>query len=142
MNDATTTKPRRQREGRGKKPTTTALQDRALFLIKKNLFSSNPKPLPDLLLEAGYAPESVRQWTNIWLGLKPHVDPVVQKMEDHREKVLARLDDGEIFDRATYSDLMRGLQITTQNIRLLTGKSTHNFAIDATLRSRLDELLS
>lgn len=132
---------RKQRDGRGKKPKTTAMQDRAIFLIKQNLFSSDPRPLPVLLLEAGYSQESVRQWTNIWLGIKPHVDPVVQQMEEHRNEVLERMRTKDVFERATYGELARSADIMTRNIRLLTGKSTHNFELHAEHRHRLDALI-
>lgn len=32
-------------------------------------------------------------------------------------------------EKAQYGELVRSLDVTTRNIRLLTGKSTHNFAL-------------
>ena len=35
-----------------------------------------------------------------------------------------------MFERAPYGELVRPLDVATRNIWLLTGKSTHNFALN------------
>ena len=127
------------KQKRGTKPQLTELQTRAVALFRENMYAEKPKPLYALLEEAGYAPESARQWTNIWAGIKQHVEPIVQEMEEHREQVLAMM--REKIGQATYGELVRSLDVTTRNIRLLTNKSTHNFALDASHRLRIEQLI-
>jgi hypothetical protein len=130
------------KQRRGTKPKPTTLQSRAIFLIRKALLGNENRKLPDLLLEAGYSEESVRQWTNMWLGLKPHIEPIVADIDAHRTKILTRMNQDEVFNRASYGELARGLQITTHVSRLLSGKSTQNFALSAEHRHRLEQLLA
>jgi len=110
------------------------------MLFQKQALSGEFKSIEETLLEAGYAAESARQITNVMAGIRPHVEPIVAKMEAHREKVMKEMEDK--IGRATYGELVRSLDVSTRNIRLLTGKSTHNFALNAEHRHKLDELIS
>ena len=114
-------------------------QKKAIQLLTEQALSGTYKPLEETLLEAGYAPESARQITNVMIGIRQHVDPVVARMEAHRDKVMTRME--EAVTRATYGELVRSLDVSTRNIRLLTGKSTHNFALDVEHRHKLDALI-
>jgi hypothetical protein len=112
---------------------------RAVELFRKQAISGVYKPIEDTLLEAGYSPESARQVTNVMVGIRAHVEPIVAKMEAHREKVMEQME--QKITRATYGELVRSLDVSIRNIRLLTGKSTHNFALQAEHRLKLEELL-
>ena len=114
-------------------------QKRAIALFQQQVLSGQYKSIEDTLLEAGYAPESAKQIINVMAGIRPHIEPIVREMEEHRTEVMARM--RETFSRATYGELVRSLDVATRNIRLLTGKSTHNFALQAEHRHRLDQLI-
>jgi hypothetical protein len=143
MNDAPPTKLKRvSKPGsvrRGKATALGPLAKRAVVLFQQQALSGQFKPIEDTLLEAGYAPNSARQITNVMAGIRPHVEPIVAKMEAHREKVMERMEVS--VTRATYGELVRSLDVSTRNIRLLTGKSTQNFALDAEHRVKLDALI-
>jgi hypothetical protein len=124
---------------RGRATKLGPLAKRAVVLFQQQALSGQFKPIEDTLLEAGYAPNSARQITNVMVGIRPHVEPIVAKMEAHREKVMVRME--EAVTRATYGELVRSLDVTTRNVRLLTGKSTHNFALNAEHRHKLDALI-
>lgn len=143
MSNATAQKiQKRQRRGVIDKfhPRMRPAQKKAIELFRAQVLSGNYKSIEETLLEAGYAEASAKQITNVMLSIRPHIEPVVQEMEDHRKEVMARM--RETFSKATYGELVRSLDVTTRNIRLLTGKSTQNFAIDATVRAQLEQLLS
>jgi hypothetical protein len=143
MTDAPSNKLKRvSKPGSSRKGTGThlgPLAKRAVVLFQQQALSGQFKPIEDTLLEAGYAPNSARQITNVMAGIRPHVEPIVQEMEEHRQTVMTNMKDK--VGRATYGELVRSLDVTTRNIRLLTGKSTHNFALQAEHRHKLDALI-
>jgi hypothetical protein len=145
MNDVLSTKiKKRARRNpdptrRGTSTKVTPLMKKAIDLFQTQVFAGEYKPIEDTLLEAGYSPESARQVSNVMAGIKPHVEPIVAEMEEHRQAVMARMK--ATVDRATYGELTRSLDVTTRNIRLLSGKSTQNFALLAEHRHRLDILI-
>ena len=126
--------PRNRGKGRLRGPGLRAVQ-----LFTAQAFSGVYKPVEDTLLEAGYTPQSARQITNVMIGIRAHVEPIVQEMEEHRKAVMANMRNK--VGRASYGELVRSLDVTTRNIRLLTGKSTHNFALQAEHRHKIEALL-
>lgn len=133
----------RKPDNRGKRfPLKTPQQRAALALITKALKSNKPFSITDLLIKAGYAEESARQLTNIMASLKPHIDPIVEKIEKHRDRILSRLDDDRVLNQASYGELIRGLHVTTQVSRLIGGKSTQNVAVQHERRAELEQLLA
>lgn len=126
---------------RGKRfPVKTQRQELALKLIAEALKSRKQFSLAAVLRQAGYAPESVRQSTNIMQSLAPHIDPLVKRIEAHRDKILERME--KTVGKASYKDLARSLESTTKVARLLGGKSTSNLAIiHGERRRELDALL-
>ena len=114
-------------------------QKKAIQLLTQQALSGTYKPIEDTLLEAGYAPESAKQITNVMAGIRPYVDPVVDRLEKHRDKVLQRME--TTVERASYGELVRSLDVSTRNIRLLTGKTTQNFGLLAEHRHKLDALI-
>lgn len=115
------------------------MQLRAIALFRENVLRNGTKSIPDILKEAGYAPESARQGMNIMKGLRPHLDEFVERMKSHRERVMERLETQ--IETAQYSDLVRSLDVLTHNIQLLGGKPTANIAISADVRAHLDQLI-
>lgn len=96
--------------------------------------------LQEILLEAGYSANSAKQQMNTMLGLRQHIDPLIEKMEAHREQVMERLDRKIVF--ADYADLVRSLHTLNHDIRLLTGKSTSNIGVViADRRAQIDRLI-
>jgi hypothetical protein len=114
-------------------------QKKAIALFTEQALSGVYKPIEETLLEAGYAPESARQMSNVIGGIRAHVDPIVDEMEQHRRRVLERMKT-EV-EKATYGELVRSLDVSTRNIRLLSGKSTQVFELQAEHRHRLDILI-
>jgi hypothetical protein len=131
---------KRQRRGTTKTPPLTAHQRRAIELFKAELVKGGTKPIKEILRQAGYAEESVRQMVNIMAGIRPHLDPFIEKMEKHRERVMQRME--KKLSSASYADAVRSLDVLTHNMRLLSGKSTDNHAILIEDRRReLDQLI-
>ena len=128
---------------RGKRfPLKTNNQRLAIQLFTEALKNKKPFSVEDILLRAGYAPESARQQMNVMQSLAPHLDPIVERIEKHRDKILERMENPKVFKSATYSDLARALDITTKSARLLGGKSTSNLAvIHDERRKELDALI-
>jgi hypothetical protein len=133
----------RKPANRGKKfPTKTDLQRNALTLIAKALKSGKPFVITDLLLKAGYAEASALQFTNVMESLKPHLDPIVARLEAHRDKILEKMEVTLDGGRVTYGELTRALDVTTRSARLLGGKSTSNLAVlHGDRRRELDALI-
>src|SRR5438105_574632 len=118
----------------------TPMQARFIALFKTNVLSGGTKSIKDMLRDAGYDDESVRQYSNVMQGIQPHLDPFVSEMEAHRDAVMQRMK-GKI-DSATYGELTRALDVLTANIRLLSGKSTSNIGvIVGDRRGELDRLI-
>jgi long-subunit acyl-CoA synthetase (AMP-forming) len=92
-----------------------------------------------ILIGVGYAPESARQWTNIMEGIRPHLQPTLDWMEVHRQKVMAKMD--ENLEYATYDELRKSLEALTNGVQLLGGKPTQNIAISAEVRHKIDTLI-
>jgi len=124
---------------RGTKPVPTPQQKRAVALFQRNILKGEGKTIEQILLEAGYAPASAKQETNIMAGIKPHLTVFIDRMEAHRERVMDLLI--EKVDAAAYPDLVRSLDVLTYNIQLLGGRPTQNIAISAEVRARLDALV-
>lgn len=122
-------------------PLKSPQQRQAIKLITEALLSSKPFSITSLLVQAGYSEESASQYTNIMTALKPHLDPVVQKIERLRDRAIERLDDEDVIKGARYSDLVNGIEKLTKTARLLGGKSTANVAVIAERRRELDELI-
>lgn len=100
----------------------TDKQRKLVKLIAENVGLEKPKTLMQMMLEAGYAEETARQQSGILAGIKEELDPIVEKLEAHRLKVIERL--AKKLDAATYRDLTDSLDKLTKNIQLLRGKAT------------------
>lgn len=138
MTNAPTKEEKRPRRGTSPKRIRPA-QKRAITDFHQQVLTGQYKSIEQTLLDAGYSEESAAQITNVMGGIRPYVEPLVEKLEAHRNRVLERMETA--VDRATYGELVRSLDVSTRNIRLLTGKSTHNFALQAEHRHKLDALI-
>jgi hypothetical protein len=72
-------------------------------------------------------------------GMRPHLQPTIDWMEVHRQKVMAKMD--ENLEYATYDELRKSLEGLTEGIQLLGGKPTQNIAIGVEVRHRIDRLI-
>jgi hypothetical protein len=124
---------------RGDKPTPTLLQQRAVELLKAEILKPTNKSMREVLEDAGYAPATAKQWTNIMEGIRPHLQPTLDWMEMHRAKVMAKMD--QHIEFATYDELRKALEALTHGIQLLGGKPTANIAIAIEHRQRIDALI-
>lgn len=125
---------------RGTRATPTPMQARAIALFQENIVTNGTKTVEAILLEAGYDPDSAKQQTNIMAGIKPHLEPIVQEMEELRVEAMARM--RKTIKGASYGEVTRAVHTLTHNIRLLSGKSTANVAmITREQRERIDELI-
>jgi hypothetical protein len=100
----------------------TDKQRKLVKLVSENLGLAKPKTMMEMMLEAGYSDESARQQSTILVGIRDELDPIVQKLEAHRLKVIDRL--SKKLDAASYRDLTDSLDKLTKNIQLLRGKAT------------------
>jgi triphosphoribosyl-dephospho-CoA synthetase len=122
-----------------RKPVITPQQKRAVELFKQNMLSGGTKTILEILLEAGYSESSANQQTHVMAGIRPHLQPFLQEMEEHRTEVLALM--RKRFKRADYGALVRGFDILTHNLQLLAGKPTHNIALSGDRRAELEALI-
>lgn len=132
--------PAAPKKPRSKKPKMTLKKARAIKLINDAITRGKVVDLQPLLLQAGYSQESVRQFTNIMAGIKPHLVSTLDWLENHRRKIQEHMD--EKVSIATYAELTRSLDVSSHYIQLLGGKPTHNIAISAEMRLRWDNALS
>jgi hypothetical protein len=129
---------------RGTGPATPK-KELAVTLIKERALKGTKryherKTVTQCLLDAGYAPSSVRQYTNIMRGIRPHLEETIAWMKEHRLRVAAHMEK-KIVD-ASYRDLTQAFDALTENIQLLEGKPTQNIAVIAETRRReLDALI-
>jgi ParB-like chromosome segregation protein Spo0J len=100
----------------------TDKQRKLVKLLSENVGLAKPKTMLEMMLEAGYSEETARQQTGILNGIREELDPIVEKLEAHRLKVIDRL--AKKLDAATYRDLTDSLDKLTKNIQLLRGKPT------------------
>lgn len=130
----------RKPENKNRKMTMNPRVRAAVTLFKKVLAENKPYIIEDLLLEAGYAPASAKQQTNVMQAIRPHVDDFVKRLERHQDQVLDQME--EKVAEAKYHELARGLDVTVKSARLLSGRSTHNIAvISEDRRKHLEQLL-
>lgn len=122
-----------------RKPVITPQQKRAVELFKLNIVSGGTKSITDILLEAGYSEETARQQVNVMVGIKPHLQPFIDEMTEHREEVMKKM--RTKIGGASYSDLVRSLDVLTHNIQLLGGKPTENLALSPQRRAQLEALV-
>lgn len=112
---------------------------KAIALFKTAIVKPEKINIKQILRDAGYAENTVEQSMNIMEGLRPHLDPVVQRMMTIRDKALDRMD--ATVERADFGDVARAADSLTKNIQLLSGRATQNIAINSEQRQRLDELM-
>jgi hypothetical protein len=124
---------------RGDKPTPTLLQHRAVELLKEEILKPTNKSMREVLEDAGYAPATAKQWTNIMEGIRPHLQPTLDWMGMHRTKIMAMMDEHIVF--ATYDELRKSLEAPTHGIQLLGGKPNANIAIAVEHRQHIDALI-
>src|SRR2546423_898624 len=87
----------------GRKPLITPQQTRAIELIKENILKGGTHSMVEILVEAGYSEESARQQSNIMAGIRPHLQPTIEWMEEHRKRVQAEME-GKLWS-ADYAEL-------------------------------------
>ncbi len=124
---------------RGSKSELTLKQKRAIDGFKTLIMGNNHKSFVEVLRDAGYAPESARQWSNIMAGLRPHLQPTMDWLELHRQQIQTQME--KEVGLADYADLVKGLKVITEAIQLLGGKPTQNIVISLEDRARLDALV-
>lgn len=122
-----------------RKPVITPQQKRAVELFKQHLLSNGTKSFEEILVEAGYSPESARQQSNVMAGIRPHLQPFIDQMTAHRQVVLDRME--KRVKRADYPALVRALDVLTKGIQLLGGRPTTIAALSDERRTELEALL-
>lgn len=101
----------------------TEKQKKMIKLFTENIGSSKKtKTLKAMMLEAGYSESSANQQTSLLSPIRDRMKTVVDKLEKEREEILKEMVNKR--KKANYSDLVKGLDITTKNIQLLGGKPT------------------
>jgi hypothetical protein len=115
------------------------MQTRAIDNVKAIILGKSKKSITEALSDAGFADESVRQWTNVMKGLRPHLASTIEWMEKHRLRVQERME--KTIEMAEYKDLVKALDTLNYNIQLLGGRPTHNIAISADVRMRMEALI-
>jgi|ERR1051325_879879 hypothetical protein len=104
----------------------TDKQRKLVKLLSENLGREKPMTMLEMMLAAGYEESSARQQSTILVGIREELAPIVRKMEEHRDQVIA--DMIRKMPKAKYRDLTDALDKLTKNIQLLSGKATENLA--------------
>jgi phage terminase small subunit len=123
----------------------TEKQKKLLKLISENIgISGSTKSMYQMMIEAGYSESSAHQQSTILVGIKDKLDPIVQAMTDHREKVLEQM--AKKLPKAHYHNLIEALDKLTKNIQLLSGKATERpnnviTGLENLTDEQLDELI-
>ena len=105
--------------------TLTIRQQKLIKLISDNFGSTERgKTMYDMMLEAGFEESTARQQSLILNGIRDQLNPLVAKLEAHREKVIERMQ--AMLPKAQYHHLIESLDKLTKNIQLLSGKATDN----------------
>lgn len=105
----------------------TPKQIKAAKLLSENLGSKNPKTIEEVLLEVPYSESVSRQQSSVMEGIRPLLDPFVQKLLNHRSKVVDRME--KLLPETKYSELTHSFDILTKNTQLLQGKTTENTVV-------------
>jgi hypothetical protein len=132
-------RPRKNRGAPTRPPFITPQQQRAVDLFEQNIVAGGTKTIEEILVEAGYSEQSARQQTNVMAGIKPHLQPTLEWMEQHRQAVQEKMTN--LIGTATYDELRKALDSLTHNIQLLGGKPTQHIAIAAEVRHKIDLLI-
>lgn len=112
-----------------KKKTNTERQKKLIKLISDNFGSTKTtKTMYEMFLEAGFEESTARQQTEILSRIKDRLEPVVQKMTDHREKVFKQMD--KKLPKAKYNHCIEAFDKLTKNIQLLSGGATSREEIE------------
>ena len=78
------------------------------------------------MVKAGYSPNTARtpkKFTNS-PAVKPEVDNILERLEEERQRIFTRLETA--IKKASYRDLIDGIDKLTKNILLLSGGNTEN----------------
>jgi len=104
--------------------TLTEHQKKLITLIAENLGNTeDTKSLEELMLLAGYSPASARQQSGIMAGIRPQLEPIIEKLIARREKAAESITDKKL-DKASARDSAYVVDVLTKNIQLLSGKAT------------------
>lgn len=116
-----------------KKPVGEILNLRREKAIKHLV--ENGGSIGNAMRKAGYSPKTAKtpkKLTNT-KAFKEAVLPILEALELERQAIMQRLP--EVREKAGYRDLMDGLDKTTKNIQLLSGKDTSKEAVTFTWQS-------
>lgn len=105
----------------------TEKQKKLVLLISENLGLAKPKTMMQMMLEAGYEESVARQQSSILVGIREDLDPIVQRLIEHRERVMDQLT--KKLSQAKYHNLVDAMDKLTKAIQLLSGKATEHTAI-------------
>ncbi|MCR4307134.1 MAG: hypothetical protein NUV80_01080 [Candidatus Berkelbacteria bacterium] len=106
-----------------KSKTLTTRQQKLIKLVSENIGNPNgTKTMYEMMLEAGFKESTAKQQSGILGGVKQELQSIVQKLVDHREKVVERMQ--KTLPKAQYHNLVESLDKLTKNIQLLSGKPT------------------
>lgn len=119
-------------------PKLNARQQKAIKLFTEKLIKGEHIVKEHILREAGYSETTARQSSATMEGIYPEIEPIIARMQAHREKVLDQME--AKVATAGYGDLVRSLDVTTKNVQLLGGRPTQNVAMIAEVRMKLDAL--
>ena len=128
------------KSNRGKNPPKGVKQKKAIELLTDQIVNGGTFTIEELLLKAGYAPETARQQAAIMAGIRPHLEPIIEEMRSHRDVVIARMK--KKVTKASYADLISSLDKLTKNIQLLSGKATSTFSLSDEDREAIADLVT
>lgn len=91
----------------------------------QNLKNDKPKTLTKLLVESGYSEITAKSSQKDIVtrpGVQKELVNIIEQLQEERQEIIKemKLKRG----KAGYSDLVRGLDVTTKNVELLSGRDT------------------
>lgn len=111
----------------------TPKQERLIQLLIENYGNPTPRSLGELIVSAGYSPESAKNPSLIIKSdaVQEGLDEVVKELEKNRNEALGLLP--KQAKKAKYRDLVEGVDKLTKNIQLLSGKETEKSKVESTI---------
>lgn len=125
---------------RGTKDALNVRQQNAITGILELLQGKRRGSVAQVFRDAGYAPSSAANWTNLMSSLRPHLQPQLDWLELHRAQIMKEMD--RKVGSADYADLTRALKMVTEAHQLLGGKPTQRVALSSEDRQHIDDVLS
>lgn len=115
-------------------PKRSINSQRAASAVAEKVRKGELVILKKILTDLGYSPSVAKKPDKVTRTktFRESISPVVEKMEKHRDKILAELDKKDL-KRERHRDLVDSLDKLVKNTQLLSGKETERAGVQINL---------